>query len=510
MIEAVGAIEMTPLSIPIATRRSYDFQALIPAAALPIWLTILGPWWIVYELHPNEGLNFAKGALVANGYPLYDQIWNDQPPGLTLILAAVQRVFPFDIGISRAVIITFSSLLLWALFRIVRRSSGVLAAWAAVAVLGLSTQFLLFGVSVMIGHPAVALAVCALDQAMVGAAEKSRWRLVTAGVLFGLSLQIKMFTALALPSLICAILFFSKAASEPRRGREAAVAFAATLATFLSFALAFHEPLVDQLFMPHWSAARSDLYEDEQYGWLYFGSLLALEPVLLGLGILGTIAILRKPREFDGTKLIPVIWLCLSVVVFANHKPVAPRHLIMTMVPLAWLGGIAVSKLAHWIERTPMRLPYRRAFITIGLTALLVADAWTPLRFGTVTPPASPIAVIMERLKIDAASERWAVADEPIDAYRAKVLVPPELAVFSKKRLNQGYLPAETIMNAISEYRPSVVRFSLFPIDPAVDKFLRESSYIAVTAAGGQNYIRGDLAPSYTPPSARPSFRLPN
>src|SRR5439155_17242483 len=93
----LGAIDMTSLSIPAATRRSYDYQALIPAAALPIWLTVLGPWWIVYALDYNEGINLMKGGLLANGYTLYDQIWNDQPPGLTLILAAIHRVFPFDI-----------------------------------------------------------------------------------------------------------------------------------------------------------------------------------------------------------------------------------------------------------------------------------------------------------------------------------------------------------------------------------------------------------------------------
>jgi 4-amino-4-deoxy-L-arabinose transferase-like glycosyltransferase len=499
---------MTPLSIPVTVRRSYDFQELIPAAALPIWLTILGPWWIVYEFHLNEGINFIKGGLVANGFTLYDQIWNDQPPGLTLMLAAIHRVFPFDIGISRAVIIAFSSLMLWALFRIVRRSSGALAAWSAVAVLGLSTQFLFFSVAVTIGHPAVALAVCALDQAMISVTEKSRWRLVAAGVLFGLSLQIKMFTALALPSLICAILLFAKAPSESRRGRAVAVAMAVILATFLLFVLTFHEPFVDQLFMPHWNEARSDTYEEGESGWIHFGLLLALQPVLLGLGVLGAIAVLRRPREIEATNLIPILWLFLAVVVFATHKPVTPRHLIMTMVPLAWLGGIAVSTLAHWIETTRMHLPSRRAFVTIVLAALLVAAAWTPIRFGTVTPQRSPIAVIMERLKIDAASEGWVVTDEAIEAYRAKVLVPPELAVFSLKRIRQGYLPAEMIMNAINEYQPSVVRFSRFPVDPAVDRFLRESSYVALTAAGGQNYIRGDLAPSY--PSRRPSFMWPN
>jgi len=116
----------------------------------------------------------------------------------------------------------------------------------------------------------------------------------------------------------------------------------------------------------------------------------------------------------------------------------------------------------------------------------------------------------MERLKIDATSEGWVVADASIDAYRAKVLVQPELAVFSLKRVKTGYLPAGMIMNTISTYRPSVVRFSLSPVEPAVDNFLRESSYVVVTAAGGQNYIRGDLVPSYSQPRARPSFMWPN
>src|SRR5262245_12551418 len=125
---------MTTLSMPVTIRGRFDVQALMPAAILPLWLCILGPSWTVYEFHLNEGINLIKGALVANGYTLYDQIWNDQPPGLTLVLAAIHRLFPFNVGIPRAVVIAFSSLLLWSLFRIVRRSSGAVAAWSAVAV----------------------------------------------------------------------------------------------------------------------------------------------------------------------------------------------------------------------------------------------------------------------------------------------------------------------------------------------------------------------------------------
>jgi hypothetical protein len=71
--------------------RRWDIRPLIPAVIVPFWLSLLGPWWRVYEFHPDEGVNLMKAALVANGYHLYNQIWNDQPPVLTLILAAAHR-----------------------------------------------------------------------------------------------------------------------------------------------------------------------------------------------------------------------------------------------------------------------------------------------------------------------------------------------------------------------------------------------------------------------------------
>src|SRR5262249_22230648 len=121
---------MADISGSIApTTSGRDIQALAPAAILPFWLCVLGPWWGGYELNINEGINLIKAALVANGYYLYDQIWNDQPPGFTVILAAAHWLFPFNVGIARAINVAFSCLLLWAFFRVVRRSAGDLAAW---------------------------------------------------------------------------------------------------------------------------------------------------------------------------------------------------------------------------------------------------------------------------------------------------------------------------------------------------------------------------------------------
>jgi hypothetical protein len=505
---------MTQISVPIAIGRRYDIQALLPAAILPLWLTLLGPWWVVYEFHADEGVNLMKAALVANGYHLYDQIWNDQPPVLTLILAGTHWFFPYNVGIARVIILAFSSLLLWAFFRIVRRSNGELAAWSAVAALGLSTLFLLFSVSVLIGLPAIALALCALDQAMIGASKQSRIRLLLAGVLFGLSLQVKMFTALVLPSLVCAVLLFPKAPTraDPWRWREVMLTLAAALATFLVIEIEFGEPLVAQLISPHWEESRSDAFDSESSGWVYFGQLLVREPILLGFGIVGAAAVALRPRELCGTQLIiiPVLWLCMSVIVFTHHKPVWPHHLPMTLVPMAWLGGNAVAKGAEWLRAIGLRASYRTAIAFVVLAALIVAGALTPLRFGTKPPPENPIAAAMGVLRVDASAEPWVVTDAAIDAYRARVLIPPELAVFTGKRVRQGYLTSDVIVRAIRERQPSQVMFRQFEIDPDVRRFLRESSYSRLVWSAEPHYIRGDLVQANPSLVSPPRFAWPN
>src|SRR5262245_50808733 len=109
-------------------------EPLLPAALL---VAVVGAaqWWRIYEFGPDEGFNLMKAALVASGFPLYSEIWSDQPPVLTFILAAVQRLVPFDVAAARAVVLAFSGLLLWSLFRSIRRLEGRACAWLAVAIL---------------------------------------------------------------------------------------------------------------------------------------------------------------------------------------------------------------------------------------------------------------------------------------------------------------------------------------------------------------------------------------
>jgi hypothetical protein len=43
-----------------------------------------------------------KGALVANGFSLYSDIWSDQPPVLTFFLAGLEWVFPYSVTAASA------------------------------------------------------------------------------------------------------------------------------------------------------------------------------------------------------------------------------------------------------------------------------------------------------------------------------------------------------------------------------------------------------------------------
>lgn len=492
--------ESAILPTSIGWYRRLDGEALLPVLILPICLCILGPWWSIYEIHPDEGVNLIKGALVANGFHLYDQIWSDQPPVLTLILAVVHLAYPFSVAAARTSILAFSCLLLWSLFRVVRRTDGSLAAWVTVAALGLSNLYLTLSVSVMIGLPAIALAICAIDQAMLGASKRQVWRYLLAGVLLGLSLQIKMFTALILPSLVCAVLFVPRdpVRRDRRRARDVILVLAAVLATFIGIAFAMHEPFLSQLIYPHLWTPGVAAEEAEPHGWIYFGRLLfAVDPAVLGLGIAGAVAVLTQPRDLYGARLIPVLWLCLAVITFSYHRPVWPHHLPMTLVPLAWLGGIAVASCVTWLYAVGARKIYALACAAGFFALLIAAKIWDAPDFYGIPLPRNPIVTAMVAFKTYPPAEKWVVTDDEMDAYRAGVLIPPELAVFTGKRVSHGYLPPDTIISVIRERQPSQVMFRRFTIDSEVKRYL-DTTYVRLIWSREPHYIRSDLVHART------------
>src|SRR3972149_4935739 len=104
-----------------------------------------------------------KARMLQLGHPLYTSIWSDQPPGLTVLLAAAFSLLGATVPVARAGVLAPAPVPLRAV-GIVARSCGAgwVGALAAVAALALAPNFFWAARAVMIGLPAVALSTLGL------------------------------------------------------------------------------------------------------------------------------------------------------------------------------------------------------------------------------------------------------------------------------------------------------------------------------------------------------------
>ena len=460
------------------------YEALLPPLLFALFVTAVSHWSIAYQLDLDEGLNLMKGALVAKGFGLYSEIWSDQPPVLTFLLADLERIFPANVTAARALVLVFSGLLLWSLFRILFRSEGRACAWLAMAALASLGAFQKLSVSVMIGLPAVALAVMALDQVLAGAFDNKRWRYCLAGVLFALSLQTKLFTATLIPTLVLATcLQAGKLAPWRMRAPNLALLSVSTIAVFVTIAAVTGEPIFSQLIVPHYRVSGSyDLSRLEGFSRLIIDLSSKIPAVVVILFTLGLIATLAATKV---TRLIPIVWLISGFLILSLHQPSFPHHLVLLYPSIAWISSLSINLARVETRRLAIAVICVLLLVSIGVSrafnrraeneASARSDAWS---FPAELRKASP--------------DSWVVADILMDAYRAGRLVPPELAVWSGKRVMGGYLPADFLIAAIQKRRPETILLRRFQQPQRFVEYL-ESTYVEACSPalpGTRCYIR--------------------
>ena len=414
-------------------------------------------WWLVFSFDTDEGINLMKAVLVAKGFSLFSEIWTDQPPLLTFILAATETLFPRDISVARVLILAFSGLLLWSLFRIVYRLEGRASAWLATAALLAIFEYQIMSVSVKIGLPAVALATAAIDQTLAGADDNKIWRYWIAGILFSLSLQTKMFTAILFPTLVFTVFV------QPESGRLGPLrlcSFRATqvvlsaLISFFLIAAISGEEIFSQLVIPHYNSVVA------QGGiWVLIYLLRKSIPLALALFLLaGLLVCLMRMKV---SHVIPTIWLVSAGLVLALHRPLWDHHLLLLYVPIAWISALSIQ-LVSW--------PSRRSVICMGsIILLLTTGIWAnynfrlsvgPLPVRSATSPEGEW--IFPALLRRAPAEGWTITDNLLDAYFADRLVPPELVVWSLKRMMGKYLTPEDLISIIQKRKPDQILLRRF------------------------------------------------
>ena len=149
-------------ALALGERGWQRFAHLVLPLAFLAAMFLLFPYRQRFEFDLDEGLNAMKALLVARGYPLYSQVWSDQPPLLTYLLAGVVRLFGANIDAARALILLLSTVLMGAAAHFLKLSWGLWHALAGALLITLLPFYTALSVSVMVGLPAIAIAVASL------------------------------------------------------------------------------------------------------------------------------------------------------------------------------------------------------------------------------------------------------------------------------------------------------------------------------------------------------------
>lgn len=456
----------------------------------------------------DEGINLNKALLLRDGFTLYSDIWSDQPPLLTGLLAGWAALFGESVTAARLLIMLFAALLVWMLYLAARSATSTAAAVVAVVMLILSEFFLRLSGAVMVGLPALALAMTAA--AILAQGERTWWRLVAAAPVMAAALQIKLISALVGPAIVVHLLWGPAGAAMPSFGRRLlrAAAFGVlTLVVFVLIALPFNAVQPGLLLGTHFGAPTytQAMFLEEKSTFLpnFFKQHVAY--LLVGL-----VGVLWAARRRDRSLLLPLTWFMTTLAALTVHRPLWYHHTIMLSVPLAWVCAYGVQA---WVaqfdklttDQNPTVTKTRAGFLVTAAVALTLALLLLPRPLEQrqhdqmrINRP-NYIPHIFQRFSEHAAVEPgWVFTDHPFYAYQAGLPVPPPIAAISRKRLETGIITQGGMVATLEEYWPKYVILERFTHTYSEEfmQILREKYDLVVEIEPAQYYR---LNGAYTP-----------
>jgi len=381
--------------------------------------------------------------------------------------------------------------------RLTNELAGESAGWLAMLLLASTRRFVRMSASVMIGLPAMAVAVVGtllLYQAM---RRRSTIVALIAGVLLAVSMQIKLYTFILLPAVALGLMTWPlrrEEATLPRQQWALAGAFLGGLVvTFAAIAWGAGATALDQLLVPH--LGNSDPYVERLA--VNGHTLLAQfgeDALFVVAALMGLVYGLRRRQPaalFAGT------WLLTGLLVLLNASPVQSHHRFMVFAPLAMGGAAGLVELL-----CELRTAARRA-IEAGVTllvAMVVAmgvarAAMIGIGLYRWRGVADVSPAVIAALRSRAAETKWVFTDHPLIVWEAGLRSPPEVAVLTAKRLRRGTETEELVVCALQRYRPEQIVLARFEYPPAVYVYIASHYRLVLQTPKMQLLVRADLAP---------------
>jgi hypothetical protein len=451
----------------------------------------------------DEGINLMKTVLVMRGYPLYDQIWSDQPPLLTYLLVAAFRVFGVEVNVGRLTVLLLSAVLLWACFEILRLVWGDFHALAGAFLIVLLPYYMTLSVSVMVGLPSLTFAMLSLLAIIAWHLHRKYVWLILSAVALAISVLIKLFTGFLAPIIILGILMadFNRLPGKLYVHQRVLPAVfwglvfsTLTIATTL---LVVGPSNLPQLYRSHLiaeNAIQSEIFTINYH-------LRDSMPMLL-LALFGILFTILTKRWLT---LYLIAWMGAAYLLLLGHSPVWYHHQLLVTIPAAMLAGIAVGEGIRLIpaairNRGIFNLRTALSVLALGAFALVLYDQLPDLSpqlesgANLTSSPlrASPILRdVYQHVEEYAPDTHWMVTDIPIFAFRFGLPVPPNLIVFSLKRVRSELLTEKEILETIQDYHPEQILVG--EKTPGLGPYLAQYYHLVYTRRNVDLYIRNDI-----------------
>lgn len=455
-----------------------------------LFIALCAPIRQSFEFNPDEGFNVAKATLFNSGYSLYSEIWSDQPPLFTLLLAACFKLFGPSIVCARLLSLLFAASLVGLIHHLVLRTSGVVGAACSVVLLLTSHYYFRLSASVMIGIPSIALALAAYAVLHRHRRTTGNGYILLSALLMSLSLLTKLFTCILIPAFVLELWSVSKQLRHPRREAFADIGLWTISTGILSccFAWPWFNDVGPHLVQMHIGAATREAFAD------YNPHVHTLINMLLSdwQHLFLAFATLKwPPIVFNSKHIFPISWLFSSLVLLSFHRPYYFHHFMMLAVPLAWLGGSACSHALRLLRRRRKFSTRLRSkddtrhvviafFITVLLCSAIVLGFPREIdRLNKEDFYEAEYAAALRYLGNQNDASRWLFTDKPIFAFYLAKLVPPEIAVISEKRLLSGNLSTIALLSILHRYQPHhvLIENASLSNDPAIAEYLK-SRYV--------------------------------
>lgn len=455
-------------------KRFICFYLLIPAVFISFSVYFMHIRQ-VFQFDPDEGIELMKASLYSEGFSLYTQIWNDQPPLFTVLLSYCFEWLGKSVFTARIVILGFATLLLWSFSQIVRTFSGVIPALISMLLLMVSSNFLVLSVSVMFGLPSMALAMFSLYMLILYRQQPRLYWVFPSGFIFGLSLQTKLFTIFLIPVFIYLLIGSVRERYDKTLVQSLVPSLcwlSALLGTFVAIGLVCHSLSFEQLIQANLGEnVRTAAVKKESNVEIIFQMFLQ-DPDFLLLGATGIVMLARKRLTQHG---FPLVWLVVAILTLLYQKPIWWHYYLLVSIPLTWLSAYGVQLAVDYFCRqnwlANIKLSFNRPtlghlaaiFLVLSIIAIPIKLTYAQLANHKLIQEMPKDAEVVNQLLKYQKQTHWVFTDLPMYTFCAGLKVPPEIAVFSNKRLKSGNLTIDNLFSVLKKYKPEQIVLGRFP-----------------------------------------------